>query len=93
MRGRRVLVISQATLRTARVGATSDVTSAMLAEAWAALGGDSDLLDLVRVTGDGDGLLLSTHAALPAMLAAVSASTLAASVRTPPEENARRHPS
>jgi crotonobetainyl-CoA:carnitine CoA-transferase CaiB-like acyl-CoA transferase len=52
----------------------------LLREAWAALGGEEDLIELVTVRGDGEGLLPSTHAALPAMLAAVAASTLAASV-------------
>ena len=52
----------------------------LLGDGWRALGGESELLELVSVTGDQAGLLPSTRAALPAMLAAVSASTLAASV-------------
>jgi hypothetical protein len=62
------------------VSALSDVTSGLLRDAWAALDGEPDLLELVTVTGDEAGLLPSTFAALPAMLAAVAASTLAASV-------------
>jgi hypothetical protein len=62
------------------VTAVSDVTSVLLDEAWAALGGERDLLGLVTVTGDGEGLLASRLPALPAMVAAVAASTLAASV-------------
>src|SRR5450755_1428543 len=60
--------------------ALSEVTSGLLRDAWMALEGDPDLLELVTVTGNGAGLLSSTLAALPAMLAAVAASTLAASV-------------
>jgi hypothetical protein len=52
----------------------------LLDEAWAALGGERDLLELVTVTGDGEGLLASRLPVLPAMVAAVAASTLAASV-------------
>jgi hypothetical protein len=55
----------------------ADVTFALLREAWSALGGGTDLLALVDLTGDGAGLLPSTP---PAMVAAVSVSTLAASV-------------
>src|SRR5438270_6255418 len=58
----------------------ADVTFALLREAWSALGGGTDLLALVELTGDGAGLLPSTLPALPAMVAAVSVSTLAASV-------------
>jgi hypothetical protein len=59
----------------------ADVTDRLLRAAWSALGGDADLLDVVEVTGDDDaGLLPSTYAVLPAMVAAVCASTLAASV-------------
>ncbi len=57
-----------------------DVTRLLLRQAWAALGGDPSLLELVTLTGDEFGLLPSTYAALPAMTAAVAASTLAASV-------------
>lgn len=56
------------------------MTFVLLRDAWAALGGEMDQLDLVEVRGDGAGLLPSTLAALPAMVAAVAASTLAASV-------------
>jgi hypothetical protein len=58
----------------------SDVTLTLLRDAWAALGGESDLPETVTVTGSEEGLLPSTLPALPAMLAAVAASTLAASV-------------
>lgn len=44
------------------------------------LGGESELLELVTVTGNQAGLLPSTRAAVPAMSAAVSASTLTSSV-------------
>ena len=57
-----------------------DLGSVLLRQAWAALDGDPGLLERVSVTGDGDGLLPSAFAALPAMTAAVAASTLAASV-------------
>ena len=53
---------------------------ALLRQAWSALDGDPTMLDLVEVVGDGPGLLPSTLAVMPAMTAAVSASTLAASV-------------
>jgi len=63
------------------VTSAADVTDRLLRVAWSALGGDARLLDLVEVTGNDDaGLLPSTFAVLPAMVAAVSASTLAASV-------------
>ena len=55
-------------------------TSELLSTAWQALGGDDALLDLVEVTGDPGGLLPSIWPALPAMVAAVACSTLAASV-------------
>lgn len=58
----------------------SAATKALLASAWVVLGGDRDLLGLVEVTGREVGLLSSSLQALPAMVAAVSASTLAASV-------------
>jgi CoA-transferase family III len=61
------------------VQSVPDVTSRLLRDAWLALGGDRDLLELVAVTGSGEDLLPSTLAALPAMVAAVAASTLAAS--------------
>jgi hypothetical protein len=48
----------------------ADVTFALLREAWSALGGGTDLLALVDLTGDGAGLLPST---LPAMVAGVPA--------------------
>jgi len=60
--------------------AVSPVTADLLRSAWAALDGEPELLDLVEVTGSRPGLLSSTLAALPAMLAAVAASTLAAAV-------------
>jgi CoA transferase family III len=60
--------------------AVAGVTSALLREAWSALGGGMDLPALVELTGDGAGLLPSTLPVLPAMVAAVSVSTLAASV-------------
>lgn len=59
---------------------TGDANGVLLGEAWGALGGDPDLLDLVKVTGDGAGLLPSSLPAVEAMVTAVSASTLAASV-------------
>ncbi|HEX6967987.1 MAG TPA: CoA transferase [Micromonosporaceae bacterium] len=60
------------------MAAPTTETSPLLATAWSALGGDERLLELVEVTGESAGLLPSTLAARPAMLAAVSASTLAA---------------
>jgi hypothetical protein len=60
----------------------ADLTTVLLREAWGALGGAADRLELVEVTGDGAGLLPSTLPALPAMVAAVATSTLAASVLT-----------
>jgi len=62
------------------VSPAADVTDRLLRVAWSALGGDESLLDLVEVRGNGTGLLPSRFAVLPAMVAAVSASTLAASV-------------
>ena len=56
------------------------MTDPLLLEAWSALGGEPGLLDLVEVGGNGAGLLPSRLAALPAMVAAVSAATLGASV-------------
>lgn len=67
-----------------------DLTSMLLREAWAALGGEDDLAGIVNVEGEGDGLLPSTLPALPAMLAAVGTSTLAASVLDGP--GGQRHP-
>jgi len=58
----------------------SDTTNRLLRVAWSALNGDASLVDLVQVKGNDAGLLPSTFAVLPAMVAAVSASTLAASV-------------
>jgi len=57
-----------------------NVAEVLLSEAWSALGGDAELLQLVEARGDGAGLLPSTLPALPALVAAVSASTLAASL-------------
>ncbi len=70
-----------------RAGAApSGRTAELLESAWSALGGQPDLLDRVQVTGNEDGLLPSALPALPAMVAAVCCSTLAAaaldSVRT-----------
>jgi crotonobetainyl-CoA:carnitine CoA-transferase CaiB-like acyl-CoA transferase len=53
---------------------------ALMHQAWAALGGDPDVLELVRVVGQPQGLLPSTLAALPVMTAAVAVSTSAAAV-------------
>ena len=61
------------------MGSAAAVTSRLLFDAWAALDGNPELLELVTVTGDDEGLLPSSEPALPAMLAAVAASTLAAS--------------
>ncbi|MDQ3628312.1 MAG: CoA transferase [Actinomycetota bacterium] len=72
--------------------AQSVSTAALLGNAWAALGGDPDLLASVEVTGDDEGLLPSSLEALPAMLAAVSASTLAASVLDAARAGARTSP-
>lgn len=52
----------------------------LMRQAWATLGGEPELLDLVQLTGQPVGLLPSTLAALPAMTAAVAVSTLAAGV-------------
>jgi CoA-transferase family III len=57
-----------------------DPTDLLLNQAWASLGGDPEALGLVEFEREGAGLLPSTYAALPAMSAAVGASTLAASV-------------
>jgi|SRR5271166_828497 len=62
------------------MAAMAEVTSDLLRDAWAALNGEPDLVGLVAVTGEQAGLLPSTLAAFPAMLAAVAVSTLAASV-------------
>lgn len=59
-------------------GAVEDET--LLRQAWTALGGEPAVLELVEFTGEGRGLLPSALAAMPAMTAAVAASTLAASV-------------
>lgn len=58
----------------------AEESRALLGGAWAALGGEAALLDLVDMTGDGERLLPSTLPALPTMVAAVAASTLAAAV-------------
>jgi hypothetical protein len=60
----------------------ADLTTALLRGAWGALGGAADRPELVEVKGDGAGLLHSTLPVLPAMVAAVATSTLAASVLT-----------
>jgi predicted RNA-binding Zn ribbon-like protein len=72
--------VSQWAARNAPTSSRSEVTSGLMREAWVALGGEPDLLELVTVTGDQAGLLSSNLPALPAMLAAVAVSTLAASV-------------
>ncbi len=56
------------------------MTDPLLRQAWSALDGESGLLDLVEVVGNGVGLLPSRLAALPAMIASVSAATLGAAV-------------
>ncbi len=56
------------------------MTDPLLRQAWSALGGEPSLLDRIEVIGNGVGLLPSRLAALPAMVAAVSAATLGASV-------------
>jgi crotonobetainyl-CoA:carnitine CoA-transferase CaiB-like acyl-CoA transferase len=56
------------------------MTDPLLRQAWSALGGERSLLDRIEVIGNGVGLLPSRLAALPAMVAAVSAATLGASV-------------
>ncbi|SDY32575.1 CoA-transferase family III [Modestobacter sp. DSM 44400] len=61
-------------------GAPAEPTRALLDLAWASLGGAPELPHHVRTTGDPAGLLPSTQPALPAMVAAVGASTLAAAV-------------
>ena len=61
-------------------GAVAEPTRALLDVAWSALGGDAALPDRVATTGDAAGLLPSTQPALPAMVAAVGAATLAAGV-------------
>jgi len=66
--------------------AVTDPTRAMLREAWDALGGPAGMCELVEITGDPRGLLPSRLPALPAIVAAVSASTLAAALL----ESARR---
>lgn len=55
-----------------------EATRLLTRQAWQALGGKPDLLDVVQVVGDPAGLLPSTLAVLPAMTAAVTVSTLAA---------------
>ncbi len=54
--------------------------AALLEPAWAAVGGDPRQLNGLEVVADGAGLWPSSLEALPAMVAAVAASTLAASV-------------
>jgi crotonobetainyl-CoA:carnitine CoA-transferase CaiB-like acyl-CoA transferase len=56
-----------------------EIAAALLDEAWAALGGPA-ARPALALTGQRPGLLPSSLAALPAMIAAVSASTLAAAV-------------
>jgi CoA-transferase family III len=63
-----------------------------LGSAWAALGGRPDALELVSVTGDEAGLLPSSLPALPVAVAAVTASTLAASVLAAARDGGRLQP-
>jgi len=56
------------------------ITQSLLEGCWSALGGEARLLERVTWTGGSPGLLPSRLPALPAMLAAVGAATLAASV-------------
>ena len=56
-----------------------DAASALFRQAWDALGGEPADVALVEFEGEGTGLLPSASASLPAMSAAVAASTLAAS--------------
>jgi hypothetical protein len=60
--------------------AAEDTSRTLLEGCWSALGGELRLLDRVTLTGGSTGRLPSRLPALPAMLAAVSASTLAAAV-------------
>ena len=60
--------------------AAEDPTQTLLAGCWSALGGEPRVLERVTLTGEAAGLLPSRLPALPAMLAVVSAATLAASV-------------
>ncbi len=60
--------------------AAEDTTRDLLEDCWSALGGEFGVLDRVTLTGGSTGRLPSRLPALPAMLAAVSASTLAAAV-------------
>ncbi len=59
--------------------AAEDTTETLLEGCWSTLRGEPRLLDLVTLTGETTGLLPSRLPALPAMLAAVGAATLAAS--------------
>ena len=69
-----------------------NLTDLLLRQAWAALDADPAYLELVEFTGDGTGLLHSTHAALPAMSAAVAASTLGASLLDGARRGEPAHP-
>jgi hypothetical protein len=69
-----------------------DATGVLLRQAWSAMKADPGALELVQVTGQRAGLLPSTLAALPAMTAAVAASTLAASVLDQARGSARSGP-
>jgi len=60
--------------------AAEDTTRTLLEGCWSALGGELRLLDRVTLTVGSPGLLPSRLPALPAMLAAVGAATLAAAV-------------
>ncbi len=60
--------------------AAEDTARTLLEGCWSAVGGELRLLDRVTLTGGSTGRLPSRLPALPALLAAVSASTLAAAV-------------
>jgi len=60
--------------------AAEDTTRTLLEGCWSALGGEPRVLERVTLTGEAAGLLPSRLPALPVMLAAVSAATVAASV-------------
>ncbi|MBV9846563.1 MAG: CoA transferase [Kutzneria sp.] len=74
------------------MGPAAQATDELIRRAWSALGGEPELLGLVEVTGDARGLLPSLLPALPAMVAAAAASTLAASVLDATRRTARPGP-
>lgn len=55
-------------------------TRALLQSAWSAIGGHSDVLNVLTVKGNAIGLLPSAVAAYPAMVAAIATSTLAIAI-------------